>query len=65
MASATQSGAAILEFLRPELEKAFKYIPPFGEIGFRVIFHENEPVRIEYQCAISHRLQQKADRPRI
>jgi hypothetical protein len=60
MAAANQNGAALLEQLRPELEKAFRDIPAFGEIGFRVFFAEGEPVRIEYSAALSRKLQSRA-----
>ena len=56
MGAATDRGAAILATLRPELVKAFRDIPPFGEIGFRVYFNEGEPVRIEYSASLSRRL---------
>jgi hypothetical protein len=56
------TGAAVFESLRPELLKAFRDIPAFGEIGFRVFFQEGEPVRIEYSAALSRRLAPKAER---
>lgn len=56
------SGTAILEQLRPELEKAFRDIPAFGEVGFRVFFSEGEPVRVEYSAALSRKLLPRADR---
>lgn len=56
MAAANQQGAALLEYLRPELEKAFRDIPTFGEVGFRVFFADGEPVRIEYSAALSRKL---------
>jgi hypothetical protein len=62
MALATDYGSAMIEKLRPELEKAFKDIPPFGEIGFRVYFNESEPVRIEYSAALSRKLAPKCAR---
>jgi hypothetical protein len=62
MAAATNKGAAVLDALRPELEKAFRDIPPFGEIGFRVFFAEGEPVRVEYSAALSRRMAPKAER---
>jgi len=60
MAAANQQGAALLEQLRPELEKAFRDVPAFGEVGFRVFFAECEPVRIEYSAALSRKLQGRA-----
>lgn len=65
MAVATNPGAAVLESLRPELEKAFRDIPQFGEIGLRVFFNEGEPVRVEYSAALSRRLPPRADRGRV
>lgn len=64
MGAASHNGAAVLDSLRPELEKAFRDIPPFGEIGFRVFFAEGEPVRVEYSAALSRRLSPKTDRGR-
>lgn len=60
--SAANTGAAILDSLRPELEKAFRDIPQFGEIGFRVIFTDGMPTRIEYSAALSRKLVPKAAR---
>lgn len=62
MAAANQTGAAVLERLRPELEKAFRDIPAFGEIGFRVFFADGEPVRVEYSAALSRKLLARPDR---
>jgi hypothetical protein len=62
MAGATNPGAAIFESLRPELEKAFRDIPPFGELGFKVYFSEGVPVRIEYSAGLSRRLAPKSER---
>ena len=56
------TGASVLESLRPELEKAFRDIPAFGEVGFRVFFNEGLPVRVEYSAALSKRLPPKAAR---
>jgi len=52
----------MFERLRPEIEKAFRDIPPFGEIGFKVSFNESEPVRIEYHAALSRQLRPKQAR---
>jgi len=62
MAAPTTPGAAMFERLRPEIEKAFRDIPPFGEIGFKVSFNESEPVRIEYHAALSRQLRPKQAR---
>lgn len=62
MSAATNSGAVMLERLRPELEKAFRDVPQFGEVGFRVFFTEGEPVRIEYTAGLSRLLRPKAER---
>jgi hypothetical protein len=62
MAAATNKGAALLDSLRPELEKAFRDIPAFGEVGFRVFFAEGEPVRVEYSAALSRKMLPKASR---
>jgi excisionase family DNA binding protein len=47
------NGSSFFEQIRPELERAFQYLPPFGEVGFRVILHEGKAVRIEYSIAKS------------
>jgi len=52
----------MFERLRPELEKAFRDIPPFGNIGFNVTFNESEPVRIEYSATLSRQLLPKGAR---
>jgi hypothetical protein len=62
MAAATETGAAILDSLKPELLRAFRDIPPYGEIGFRVFFTESQPTRIEYSAALSRRLLPKEAR---
>jgi hypothetical protein len=62
MAIATNNGAAMIEKLRPKLENAFKDIPPFGEVGFKVYFNESEPVRIEYSAVLSCKLAPKCAR---
>ena len=59
---ATDTGAALLESLRPELLKAFQDIPAFGSIGFRVHFTDGEVSRIEYEASLSRRLQPRTDR---
>ncbi len=48
-----KKGETVLESIMPEIEKAFQHIPQFGEIGFRVAFHDSRPVRIEYNPVIS------------
>lgn len=58
----TPRSQEILEQLQPELEKAFRDIPAFGEIGFRVIFTDGEPVRIEYSAALSRKLTPRIQR---
>ncbi len=40
-----------LDRLRPELENAFRDIPPFGEVGIRVILHDSQVVRVEYSTS--------------
>jgi len=62
MTAATNQGAAIINRLRPELEKAFRDIPPYGEIGFKVFFTDSEPVRIEFSAGLSRKLAPRADR---
>jgi hypothetical protein len=59
---ATDNGAALFESLRPELLKAFRDIPAFGSIGFRVHFAEGEVSRIEYEASLSRRLSPKVSR---
>ena len=41
-----------MDSIRPELERAFKTLPSFGEVGFRVVLHEGKLVRIEYSSSI-------------
>jgi len=41
-----------LDALYPELVKAFRDVPAYGEIGFHVRFHKGQPVRIEYSTAL-------------
>ena len=65
MTAATEYGAGMVERLRPELEKAFRDIPPYGEIGFRVFFTEGEPVRIEYSAGLSRKLSPRVERGRM
>ena len=60
MAAATESGAALLEHLRPEIERALSSAPTFGYLGFRVHFNDGQPVRIEYEGAVSRFIR---DRP--
>jgi len=38
---------SILKDFVPELERAFKNVPADGEVGFRVVFHESQVVRVE------------------
>jgi hypothetical protein len=63
MAAATREGAAMLDRLLPDIEKAFTSIPAFGSIGFTVHFHDSEPTRIEWSGAISRQVRPKAGRP--
>lgn len=56
MDAVSKPRTAIIERLRPELEKAFRDVPAFGEIGFRVFFADSEPVRVEYSAALSRKL---------
>jgi hypothetical protein len=64
MAAATNTGAAILESLRPELEKAFRDIPAFGSVGFEVHFVDGYPSRIEYSASLSRKVPTKLERSR-
>lgn len=43
--------------LRPELEKAFKNIPDYGEVGFRLFIHDSQVVRIEYVSSKSIKME--------
>lgn len=52
----------MFERLRPEIERAFRDVPAFGEIGFRVFFTDGEPVRLEYSEGVSLKLAPRADR---
>ncbi len=62
MKAAINQGAAYIDRLRPELEKAFRDIPPYGEIGFKVFFTDSEPVRVEYSAGLSRKLASRAER---
>ncbi len=44
---------SILKDLIPELDRAFKVVPAFGEVGFKVVFHESQPVRVEITSSLS------------
>lgn len=48
--------------LIPELERAFKFVPAFGEVGFKVVFHEGQPVRIETMTSVSRQVKEKGKR---
>ena len=50
-------GLSILDLLRPELEKAFSDIPSFGEVGFRLVLHDSQVVRIEYSSSKSVKIE--------
>jgi hypothetical protein len=52
----------MIDRLRPELEKAFRDLPCFGEVGFRVFFTDEEPARIEYSAGLSKRLVPREER---
>ena len=62
---ATENGATLLESLRPELLKAFRDLPAFGSIGFRVHFAEGEVIRIEYEASLSRRIVARVERGRV
>lgn len=62
MAAATNTGAAILESLRPELEKAFRDIPQFGSVGFTVHFVDGYASRIEYSASLSRKVPARLER---
>jgi len=49
----------ILKDLLPEIERVFKFIPAFGEVGFKVVFHESQPVRIETTTSLSRKVKEK------
>ncbi|MBN1520634.1 MAG: helix-turn-helix domain-containing protein [Spirochaetales bacterium] len=49
----------IPEDLIPELERAFKFVPAFREVGFKVVFHEGQPVRIETMTSVSRQVKSK------
>jgi len=63
MSAATpNNGAAILADLRPELEKAFRDIPPYGDIGFVVSFVDGYPARIEYKASLTRQVPRRENR---
>ena len=44
---------SILKDLIPELDRAFKNAPAYGDVGFRVVFHESQVVRVETTSSVS------------
>jgi len=44
---------SILKDLIPELELAFKFVPDFGDVGFRVVFHNSQVARVETTTSVS------------
>lgn len=61
-AAIPNNGAAILADLREELEKAFRDIPAYGDIGFIVSFVDGYPARIEYKASLTRRVPRREDR---
>lgn len=47
---------SILKDLIPELDMAFKNAPAYGEVGFRVVFHDSQVVRMETTTSASRKV---------
>lgn len=47
---------SILKELLPELERAFNFVPTYGEVGFRVVFHDSQVVRVETITSVSKKI---------
>lgn len=47
---------SILKDLIPELERAFKFVPDFGNVGFRVVFHNSQVAHIETSTSVSKQM---------
>lgn len=54
-------GLSFLDSIRPELERAFQNIPEYGDVGFKIVFHEKKMVRIEYTSSILVKLVSDAE----
>jgi len=44
---------SILKDLIPELDRAFRNAPAYGELGFRVVLHDSQVVRVETSTSVS------------
>ncbi len=62
MSNQSNENKRVLDQLMPEIEKAYRSIPQYGDIGFKVFFHEGEPVRIEVTGGLSKKLMPKGER---
>lgn len=60
-----KTGVPLLESLMPEIERAFKNVPAFGDISIRVILHEGMPVRIETSSSVSKLISPKTEQAQI
>lgn len=48
--------SSILKELIPELNRTFNYVPEYGEVGFRVVFHDSQVVRVETTNSVSRKV---------
>jgi len=49
---------SILRDLVPELDRAFKNAPAYGEVGFKVVFHDSQVVRVETTTSASRKVKE-------
>ncbi len=52
MDAANLSGAALLEYVKPDLLRLYAMPPAYGSLTFTVHFHNDKPVRIGYSVDI-------------
>jgi len=44
--------------LIPELDRTFKFAPAFGEVGFRVVLHDSQVVRVETSITVLRKVKE-------
>ncbi len=52
MDAANLSGAALLEYVKPDMLRLYATPPAFGSLTFTVYFHDGRPVRVGYTAEI-------------
>jgi len=52
-AAVTLSGAALLEYVKPDQSRLYANPPAYGTLTLSVTFHDGKPVRITYAAEIS------------